>query len=246
MVEYFFENAPPPSDQGELYDWMFIKAKSIKTNSFTLMADSGVQPTFSGLPSSRMFIARYRDNTSPPPAPLLTALPANEAKILHPIFAQPNLVTTTQFSSNGARIGHIPGLTEWVNFEFHQPPSAPSGMMNASIDFSVWTARQDAGSIPVGESIQFNVQCFQATLPDFSDEFPLALDTGSDRMFITMTTYAGDKQTCHFAIASPANATAVTQSYFVRFKISREISTVDQTSLFFDQVTLTVHAFDSV
>lgn len=249
MVEYFMKTAPPPSDQGELYDWMEVRADTVKTRNLQLVSDSGPIPSISGLPGSRLLFIRYRNDFSPN-TNIPCTLPANEYNIYHEILHHnaPNDITVTPFSTNGARLGHLPGGESFLSLEFHQPPKCTWGFMVVTIDFLISSLEQLSNSIPNGQQILFNILAFQASQPDFSDESPLGSDDASDRLLIAVNPGSTEtnKQICRFLISTPENDTATQVDYYVRFKICRYTQgTTDDSLIMWNQVTLMAQSFDS-
>lgn len=249
MVEYLMTTVPPPD--GEVYDWMQIRADGVKTNRLELIPSvGGESPQVTGVPGSRFLFIRYRADATPGES-LLTMLPGNESWIFHPMLTS-NDITGTSSSSNGLRIQPLTDTQlnmQYLAFKVIQPPTTMISYLTINIDLNAWKISQD--SLPAGSVLMFNIQLFQATLPDFSDE--VALIGGSlqnDRFNImlnepdpTTNITATNKQVCQFTTTvsyTPPNQTTT----FFRFKISRSTSTTDATKMRWDQITLTANLFD--
>ncbi len=249
MVEYLLTSMSPPN--GELYPWMEIRSQTVKTNKLELVSDnSGFSSSVSGLPGTRSLFIRYRADAVPGES-LLTMLPGNESWIYHPMLTS-NDITGTSSSSNGLRIQPLTDTQlhmQHLAFKVIQPPTTMISYLTITIDFDVWKVNQD--SLPAGSVLMFNIQLFQATLPDFSDE--VALVGGSlqnDRFNImlnepdpTTNITATNKQVCRFTTTTSYTPPDQTTTFY-RFKISRSTSTTDATKMRWDQITLTANLVD--
>lgn len=248
MVDWLLEKSHPPD--GNLYEWMTIRAQNVKTNRLELINDNqGFSSSVTGLPGSRFLFIRYRAETNPG-EPLICMLPGNESWIYHPILTS-NDITGTSSSSNGNRIQPMTDTQqhmEYLSFKVIQPPTTMVSYLMVNIDFNIWKVNQP--SLPAGSTLFLNVQMYQATQPDFSDEIMLNGALQSDRFHIilvapdpTDTLVPTNKQVCRFTITSGFTPPDKTTTYY-RFKISRSTSTTDATKMLFDEITLTATLFD--
>lgn len=249
MVEWLLENTPPTD--GNLYDWMHVRAQVVKTNNIQLIADNnGASPTMSGFYGSRNLFIRYRSEDES--SPLLCMLPGNETFIYYPMSTSIDIVGTSS-SSNGNRIQPMTDTQQNMQclaFKIIQPPSVPIGYMNVTIDLNIWKVNQP--SLPAGTTLKFYVQLFQASHSDFSDETPILGELTYDRFNVilvdpdpTTNTVQTNKQVCRLNIlvgGSPPDSTITT---YYRFKISRTNTTTDPTKILFDEITLTATLFDA-
>lgn len=249
MTEFMMTTVPPPD--GDLFDWMTIRSQAVKTNSLQLVNDNqGFSPSVTGLPGSRMLFIRYRADANPG-EPLIGMLPGNESWIFHPMLTNSD-ITGTSSSSNGYRIQPLTDTQlnmQYLAFKVIQPPTTMISYLTVTIDLNVWKVNQ--ASLPAGSILMFNIQLYQATRPDFSDE--IALTSGSlqnDRFNImlcapdpTDNIVATNKQVCRFTTTCSYLPPDQTTTYF-RFKISRSTSTTDATKLRYDQITVTADLFD--
>lgn len=253
MVEYFMKTANPPADQGQLYDWMEVRADTIKTRSLTLVPESDDASTLVGFPSARTLIVRHRSNVAFPNNMFPCTLPNGEAGIYHGIIDEGNInlgqIDTTNLVSNGTRLGWTSGDQQYLQFEFHQPAKTVGGMMFITLDFLIFGLQQQSNSLPAGTTLRFTVQMFQATNSDFSNEIPVPGDFGNDHMLVQVSgsvETATNKQSLHFVIGTPPNTSSSQLDYYMRFKIARNVSTTDVSTLWIDQITLNANSFDYV
>lgn len=248
MVEYLLKNAPAPSDQGVCYDWMEIRADNVKTRTIQMISDNGLIPRAFGLPGSRTMMLRL----NPPVASTMPCiLPAGEQEIFYPMLQDniPGDIITEWFSSNDERLEFLPGTGGHGNlsFVFHQPPKWIGGLINITLTFSISSLVQSSASLPNGQQVSFNVQLFQATLPDFSNEVLVPSILCLDNMMIAVSntgSTATNRQVLNFSTITPENDTLTQQDYYIRFKIARGQTTTDNSTLAFLSATLKADLFD--
>lgn len=253
MVEYFMRTANPPVDQGNLYDWMEVRAQIVKTNQLQLIPDNdGANPYAIGLPGSRMLFIKYRCEDNPGQQ-LICMVPGNESGAYNPMLltSQGGSITPYSSSSNGNRIQPLTDTQQnmqYLAFKTIQPTTTMVSYLTINIDFNYSKVNQT--SLPAGSVLMFNVQLFRARHPDFSDEEPDLGGLQSDRFNLilnapdpTDTITPTNKQVCRFTTTCSYLPPDQTTTYF-RFKISRSTSTSDATKMLLDQITLTAVLFD--
>ena len=243
-MEFLSENTSLP-DGVQVYPWMAVRAKEVKTNSLVLVND-GSPPTVTGLPATRILISKYRNTSTPHSSYLVCELPATETDVNHDIFYAPSAVTYESFSNNQSILANISNVNNTVAFEYRKPANTPTCMLSVSIDFNIWKASQYTASVPTAT---FSIKAFQAQQIDFSDEAPVGDFIGSDSFLLTFSVADAqiltNKQVCRFCILLQATG-ADDVPYYFRFKIARYQSTTDKTVIEFDQVTLNVTACDAI
>ena len=252
-MEYFLTTAPPPD--GNLNSWMTIRAQTVKCNNLQLITDNnGIGPSISGLLGSRTLFIRYRCETAPG-EPLIRMLPGAESFIYYPILTS-NDITGTSSSSNGDRIQPLTDTQQhmqYLAFKVMQPNNVPIAYMNISIDFNILRVNQ--ASLTAGDVLQFEVQLFQATLADFSDEVLLNGALQSDRFNViltapdpTTTISPTNKQVCRFTtvVLDGHPPPLATDTYYYRFKIARGSSTADATKILLDEITVQAFLLDGM
>lgn len=248
MVEYLLTSMSPPDS--ELYPWMSVRATEVKTAHLSLISETPELPTLAGFPSSRLLVVRFRDNRAPGNN-MQCNIPEVETGLYHDMLneANPGDITFTDLVSNGTRLGHETDIVQNLAFDFHQTSRVTGGMMHITLDFLVYGLEQNASSLPNGTSVGFTVQMFYARMANFADEIPIPGDLGNDRMFIEVSgsgATSTNKHTLHFVTGTPPNTFTNVDDYFIRFKIARDLSTTDASTIWINEVTLTATSFDYV
>ncbi len=247
-MEYLFANSATPSGHS-VHPWMNLKANSVMTNNLQLVYDGDTAPSVNGIPGARDLVVRYRNNLEPA-ATMSCLLPENQTNVMQPILHStiPNDVTATSVASNPLRITPLAESSVYLGFRFMRTNSEITGSVAVSIDFNVFRMEQSAASIPPGQPLLFNIQAFSAYQSDFSDEVALTGDLGSDRMYIQAsgfgTTTPTNRQLCRFVIEVPASPINTNNPVYIRFKIGRNMSTTDFTTIWWDGVTLSATYVD--